>query len=424
MASKQVEDESKVNPVDYQESIEQNGIKLKEEFGKSIQDIIDKLVEKREAVYDRIDEIVRQGCEDMKRKENEAEQIHRVRRSISSEMEGRTSIYNKLMESLNEEISIVELKVPSIKIKWNYPVEKFIQTISKLADVEKCYKSPYKLKNNPIWTGITQGKGESELVKPGGVAVDPETNDIYIGDRGSPKILVFAKNGEYKRLVPVQNKHNMISRICIFKTFIFFISEVLQTPLYKVRKDNGVRIVKQVYPGKMNRITMDNSGNVFMCNDSELTLYSCNVELGSSNQKKLTSPYFKRNILSVTRLLDIKALAKEIYCLFNNTEMPIHVFSSKGELIRPIQFSPTPLSINTNLASMHIDKSGKILMNYGVKNEGGIMIYHPEGELLKEIGKQGKGKGEVIDTREVVVVEDTKTVIICNANPLNMLVAY
>ena len=144
---------------------------------------------------------------------------------------------------LNEKIRRLEAsvdRIPSVWLEWHDGwLEGGMAGLCRL-----CEGVSYVNRQNPVWSGVNEGKGKLKIYGPFGLSIDRDDRNIFVCDYGSDRIQVFSKEGNYSRTIKPQGM-SLPNSITVSLHHLF-VSCNYPHDIYKLDKVSGVILCRVV----------------------------------------------------------------------------------------------------------------------------------------------------------------------------------
>ena len=227
----------------------------------------------------------------------------------------------------------------------------------------------YQSKQTPKWQ-ISNGSGPSQLQSPVSLAIQENTNDIYVSDLNGMRIQVFSPEGEHKKLFDKLN-NGPLKVFSVFQSLFAYntkenaIFNLHINSMDKCLAKYSCKIsLKKVIPALYGtsfysiRVHRGNKLSV-LCDPQEVSQFSHsigNFQQAPSN-KNVTFKERKSISLNITPV-DIATYQNSIFLLSSQGGDLIHEFNLKFSLVRSFFSCPT---MKRPLA-MCVDREGNIIV--------------------------------------------------------------
>ncbi|KAI6647632.1 NHL repeat containing protein [Oopsacas minuta] len=300
--------------------------------------------------------------------------------------------YAKIISTLETEKKAYQnftVDVPDLIVHWDeLSFQDSLQNICHIIEV----KSPGKFfKMKPNWHQSKRGNGPEDLNHAKGIAVDNETQNLYIADCLNDRIQVYDENGIFLETF-CQKKVLLPRRICISGQFLFITSGLHQ--LNKINKYTGEIIGKTEFEFSLSGIDSKGNKYLYVCDLLNLQI----VVVRISNLKFKRKFTLKATNNSDTQTRDIRVEATAIYVLFHKSQFPLQSFTHEGVLIRHIVTETMVLDAKY----FCLDASSNILISDSGSHQ--IRVFSPQGDLVQVVGRKGKeNPGDLFEPQGIAV---------------------
>ena len=142
----------------------------------------------------------KERCEQRMAERDEIEKLIDVTKNVSISFQNTLLLRNAFITQLNEQLNHIQIPVEPKLVTFVCEPDDLKVELSRFGQLVKAKESiDYSRKKQPIISVCCKGKGENELNKPKGVAIDPETGNIYVTDQNNNCIKVFNSLARYLR---------------------------------------------------------------------------------------------------------------------------------------------------------------------------------------------------------------------------------
>ena len=346
------------------------------------------------------------------------QQIEELNRLKESQLSSVKENENK--ETLKKIVSVLEERVRKIRAKFERDLasmrrvvlkwdECVFDKLSEIGSIEVSDLPPYEEKGYPLMVACKYSYCKS--TSPGvfccheSIAIDSETNNVYICDLMHSRVQVFTKNLEF--IFDFKEKMEWPQGICINHSKVYvtqyesnslnvystdgkFLNSVGKEGKGKLEFDSprGVAV-----SNKNNRIYICDSGNYrIQCLNLNLKFHSFIKDIPSPRDVKLTSD----EVVVLT-------LGNPCVRYYNYSHQLIRQIIPHGEgnlVIHPVFFC--------------VDKANNILMTDNATNC--VLIFSNRGELMHKFGREGEHRGEFVDVSGIALDSEGR-IIVASENP-------
>ena len=267
----------------------------------------------------------------------------------------------------------------------------------------------YKEKGNPVMVAgkhrMVTSTTPGDFYYPQSLAIDSETNNIYICDGRNKRVQVFNKSLEF--LFTFSEEIKSPEGICIYLNKVYVIQfNADSLTVYSIEgryiQSVGRRGNKQLefhYPGGVDVSTVNNL--IYICDCLNNRIHCLNLNLT-----------FNSFISNIHCPIDIKLTPQDIVVLTKGSPC-IQFYDYSHQLIRQIVtrgegnqvIDPYYFCLDTEFNILMTDLSA-------VR----VLIFSNRGELLHKFGKRGEGRGDLIYPAGIAVVKEDRILVVCK-NP-------
>ncbi|KAI6649117.1 E3 ubiquitin-protein ligase TRIM71-like [Oopsacas minuta] len=276
-------------------------------------------------------------------------------------------------------------------------LEEVISGVGVIVEEEIPVVPSYELMR-PVVTIGKKGTTLGELWNPWSVAIDENTDFIYVTECFDPSIIsIFSETGDFLNTFTHQNMREPYG-IAIHRDNLY-VTDIEIHALLHFEFEAGLRLVTMFGSGKGSAddqfkyphgLAVYNNGDLYITD-------SCNHRVKIIDSSLSFKTHITHQIMR--RPLDIKLTHDEVYVLCNQSPC-IHVFSHAGEIIRSIvagdeviHSSFFCLDVNQNLLVSDwgddkvkiFSKDGTLLYTLGQRGDEAGMFVHPRGIVLTKI---------------------------------------
>ena len=359
-----------------------------------------------------------QQLEDTYRGEGVDKQIDQLR--ITKEQNIATLTDNENQEFLQQSVALLDARMREleasletardrmrrVELEWDRNLEGIL---SRTGSIRVRGVADYKEKGNPIKvagkhreeTSLTPG----EFRWPNSIAVDSDTNNIYICDGRNNRVQVFDESLEF--LLTFSDWMEKPTGICIYLNKVYVTQyETNSLTLYSTEG----RYIESVGREGNNEIEFQFPRGVAVSNVNDI-IYICDVNNHRIQCLNLDLT-FNTFIPNNNKPFDIKLTPQNIVILtlgspciqfFDYSHQLIRELITRGEgnqVIRPCYFC--------------LDRYFNILLTDFSAHS--VMIFSNRGELLHKLGKRGEGRGDLISPTGIATDREGG-IIVVSRNP-------
>ena len=354
-----------------------------------------------------------QELEDIYRGEGENYQIDQLR--TSKELLISTLTDNKNQESLLQTVALLDTKMREVatnlqtardwlgrvELEWDENLERILSsTGSILVEVPD-----YKEKGNPVMVFGKHRKEKSlaprEFYEPRSIAIDSDTNNIYICDGCNNRVQVYNESLEF--LFSFTEEMNIPVRICIYLDEVYVAQrDANSLCVYSTEgryiQSVGRRGNKELEFHWLGGIAVSTVNNlIYICDCWNNRIQCLNLNLT-----------FNSFISEVMEPSDIKLTQQNVVVLTGGSPC-IQFYNYSHQLIREII---TQRSGNHLMNSLHfcLDRVFNILITDC--SADCVLIFSSEGQLLHKFGKRGEERGEFIFPTGIAVDRKDRIIVV------------
>ena len=256
------------------------------------------------------------------------------------------------------------------------------------------------------------GHAPGELWYPKGVAIDENTNLIYVAEGSdSRRVSIFSETGEFINTFRHQDMRKPCG-IAIHRDNLYVTdTEVCAVFQFKIEVD--MRLVAKLesvgsgigqfsYPSGL---TVSTNGDVFVAdyNNNRIQILDDSLHF----QREITHQTMKHP-------RDVKLTPDEVYVLCGVSPC-ILVFSHAGEKLRQLITQGYGMGMQIREADFFcLDRKQNLLITDWPNNE--VRIFSKEGTHLHTIGGRGHGVGMFVIPRGIVLTKNLKLIIVSDNN--------
>ena len=313
-------------------------------------------------------------------------------------------IHNKLHSMQEKMLADLEAKLAELQVAPPPPQEmKFLcdtreleEHIAHLGEIVRLEIPPippmpeipnYAAFLQPIVAVGKKGSAPGEFKSPRGVAIEAESEHIYVADMDNKRIQIFSQTGEHLNQFGHQHLIEpygiLIHQDSIYVTDTHHHSIFLFTlPELTMMKRVGKRGTEDEEFDYLRQLAISPNQQLYVTDLSNNRLHILSTDLAF--QGTLRHP-------TMTRPVDVKFSNNEIFVLSHNDNPCIHVFSLSGEKSRSL-VTKSGIGIQVSGAFFFcLDKHNNIVISdYSADT---IKVFSPAGDFLHTIGQEGHEAG-------------------------------
>ena len=313
----------------------------------------------------------------------------------------------EILEKIEQKLAEVRVPQPETRAVFRGNCGHLEQVIAGVGEVveEEVPVVPRYQDMRPIITVGKSGQAPGELLNPKGVAIDENTNLIYVAEEDSCRVSIFSETGEFINTFTHQDMRKPYG-IAIHRDNLY-VTDIGVHAIFQFKIEVDMRLVAKLGSqgsgiGQFNSprgLTVSTNGDVFVadCRNNRIKILD-------------DSLHFQREITHQTMEypLDVKLTPDEVYVLCNVSPC-ILVFSHAGEKIR--QLITGGMGMQIGLAYFFcLDRKQNLLISDWSNEE--VRIFSKEGAHLHTIGEHGQGIGMFALPRGIVLTKNLKLIVV------------
>ena len=324
---------------------------------------------------------------------------------------------NELRETQEQLLVVIEQKLAEVRVpqletrvvfrgNCGY-LEQLIAAVGELVEEEVPVVPRYE-DMRPIVAVGKEGKAPGELWNPHGVAVDENTNQIYVAD-ALPRVSIFSETGEFITTFIHEDMRQPYG-IAIHRDSLY-VTDTEAHAVFHFKIETDMRLVAKLgsegsdmgqfyYPLGL---TVSPNGDVFVADSRNGRIQILDDALHFTSlitHQTMGNPY------------DVKLTPGEVFVLCRVSPC-IHVFSHAGEKIRSL--ITQGIGMQVELAYFFcLDRKQNLLISDWLNHQ--IRIFSPEGTHLHSIGTPGHEVGMFQFPTGIVLTKNLKLVIVSQNN--------
>ena len=283
-------------------------------------------------------------------------------------------------------------------------LEQVIAGVGELVEEEVAVVPRYE-EMRPIVAVGKEGQAPGELWDPLGVAIDENTNLIYVAEGVSCRISIFSETGEFLNTFTIQDMRWPWG-IAIHRDNLY-VTDTGVHAVFQFKIEADMRLVAKVgsrgsgmglfnYP---RGLSVSTNGNVFVadCQNNRIQILD-------------DSLHFQRFITHQTMEYprDVKLTPDEVYVLCDVSPC-ILVFSHAGEKIRSLITRGTGMQIRSAYFFCLDRKQNLLISDWRIDQ---VRIFSKEGTHLHTIGEPGHEVGMLYGPRGIVLTKNLNLIIV------------
>ena len=251
---------------------------------------------------------------------------------------------------------------------------------------------------SPVWSGVNNGKGESELNAPRNLVTDRGNGEVFV--YMTSKIQVYDTDGNYQWSIGLEGLINVVGiAITPHQLFVMCIG-LTNSSLVKLDKltDSITSSVTLKY--LIRCITADTDTLYVGVHDTNRILHLSLDNMSTIRMTSLNSPH------QDTRFRDLKVTTSLFVVLFDSSNKPTQTFSRDGNLHRIIA-SEEEQKLPYCLC---LDRHSNIIVSDNLAHN--IKVFSPVRDLIVTIRQEGTGPGEFKCPMGIDVDKDGRIVVV------------
>ena len=317
----------------------------------------------------------------------------------------------EILEKIEQKLAEVRVPQPETRAVFRGNCGHLEQVIAGVGEVveEEVPVVPRYEDMRPIVAVGKEGQAPGELWNPKGVAIDENTNLIYVTEgSGSCRVSIFSETGEFINTFSHQDMREPYG-IAIHRDNLY-VTDTGVHAVFQFRIEVDMRLVAKLGSkgsgmGQFNYphgLTVSTNGDVFVADYNNNRIQILDDSL-----------HFQREITHQTMNYpcDVKLTPDEVYVLCADSPC-ILVFSHAGEKIRQlITRGGEGMGMQIGLASFFcLDRKQNLLISDWSNEE--VRIFSKEGTHLHTIGEQGQGVGMFNYPQGIVLTKNLKLIVV------------
>ena len=366
------------------------------------------LVEREATLLSELDELVVRY-----RGEGVNQQIEELNRLKESQLSSVKENENK--ETLKKIVSVLEERVREIRAKFERDLasmrrvvlkwdECVLDKLSKIGSIEVSDVPPYEYRGNPLMVACKHSSSQSTspgvFFYPRSIAIDSETDNVYICDSGNNRVQVFTKNLEF--IFDFKEKMDCPVGICINHSKVY----VTQTGIHSLNLYSTRKLLESVGKRGKGKLEFDRPRGVAVSNEMK-RIYICDKDNGRIQCLNLDLT-FHSFIEDIPSPMDVKLTSDEVVVLTSGDPC-VRLYNYSNQLIRQI-IPRGEGDLVIYPCCFCVDKANNILMTDEATNC--VLIFSNTGELIHKFGQKGKDRGV-----QGIALDSEDRIIIASKNP-------
>ena len=377
-------------------------------------------VQRRVLLLD-IENEVRRVEEDVNRNQIFLSQLEKTEIDIDKNLSSNETRH-AMETTLSKQINTINLNLPNLKLKWSNWFTRFIENFDLFCHLMIYTESPFDMdKNNtPLWTAsLSLGNGDNEVTEAKSIAIDPRTQNIYVGDASGRKILIFNKVGDYVKTLKIAANPSSIGRMLVYCDSIYcYVNSIIRsTRLNRLDKFTGEQIGVIEIGSLLKGLAICDQMLYTSITDAKHIL-RLTTDLKHCEWFKINPPIIKRGRLWSSSVQDMTSVNGELVMLLSYTEHPIQVFDTSGGLLRSLDINNYSA---LGEAFLCIDAHWNIIITSS--QDKLVHVYNENGREIASVGRAGQDREDMYYPRGVVLDLDGN-LIVCDCKKKFLLQAY
>ena len=321
-------------------------------------------------------------------------------------LEQHVALLDTQMKELSADLETARDRMRRVELEWDTNLEGLL---SKTGSIRVRGVPDYKEKGIPVMvagkhrmeTSTTPG----EFNCPHSIALDSETNNIYICDGGNNRVQVFNRSLEF--LFTFSEELKLPGGICIHLNKVYVTQiDADSLNVYSMKGRyiqsigrEGDKELEFNWPRGVTVSTVNSL--IYICDSLNNRIHSLNLNLT-----------FNSFIYNLNCPRDIKLTPQDIVVLTKGSPC-IQFYDYSHQLIRQIVTRGEGNQV-INPCYFCLDTEFNILMTDLSADR--VLIFSNRGELLHKFGKRGEGRGDLIYPAGIAVVKEG-IIIVVSENP-------
>ena len=322
----------------------------------------------------------------------------------------------RILAEIEQTLAEVRVPQPETRVVFRGNCGQLEQVIAGVGEVveEEVPVVPRYEEMRPIVAVGKEGLAPGELWSPWGVAIDENTNLIYVAEEGSRRISIFSETGEFMNTFMHQDMRKPHG-IAIHRDNLY-VTDTRVHAVFQFKIEVDIRLVAKLGSegpgiGQFNSprgLTVSTNGDVFVTDSNNNRIQILDDSL-----------HFQREITHQTmeQPHDVKLTPDEVYVLCRVSPC-ILVFSHAGEKIRQLitrGYRGIGMGMQIELASFFcLDRKQNLLISDWRNHE--VRIFSKEGTHLHTIGEHGDEVGKLFSPKGIVLTKNLKLIIVSKNN--------
>lgn len=363
-----------------------------------------------------IDEIVRSTSAKVMRQKENLERYLKAKQDAEEIFEN-----NQLIEILKDtivqlqaqidEILSDEVEVPEIELKWN--LNQAQECVAYVCEISQ-RKHPYTYRRSTQWSLGQEGAEPGQLKSPWGLAIDPESENVYIADCVNNRVQIFDREGVYVRHINLPEPH---PRYVVINGPDCYIS--CDNSVFRLKKENCEVICSLKVNTDIRGLDKYND-KLYVCEMDDYYVYVFTSDHLRMHEKiRLHSQHLveDKHGLHHAYLFDIKIADDTMFILFANSNYPLQSFTLQGKLVSTIS---NDVFID-ECFFFCIDKNRNFILTDRAVNV--IKVISHDGEFLGTVGQKGTLRAQLKKPMGIALNQANR-IIVCDQKVDNILQCF
>ena len=321
-------------------------------------------------------------------------------------LEQHAALLDTQMRELAADLETARDRMRRVELEWDTNLEGLL---SRTGSIRVRGVPDYREKGNPLMVAGKHRKENSttpgEFYFPRSIAIDSETNNIYICDGGNNRVQVF--NNSFEFLFTFSEEIESPIGICIYLNKVYVTQfDANSLIVYSIEgryiQSVGRKGYKELEFNRPGGIAVSTVNNlIYICDCFNHRIHCVNLNFT-----------FNSFISNLTRPRDIKLTPQDIVVLTEGSPC-IQFYDYSHQLIRQIVTRGGGNQV-INPCYFCLDTEFNILMTDLSADR--VLIFSNRGELVHKFGKRGEGRGDFISPGGIAV-DSQDRIIVVSENP-------
>ena len=329
-------------------------------------------------------------------------------------LEQSVALLDSRMRELEANLETAGDRMRRVELDWDGNLEGML---SRTGSIRVRRELDYKEKGNPVMVAGKYRDNTSstpaEFFYPNSIAIDSETNNIYVCDERNNRVQVFNESLEF--LFTFSDKMNSPHGICInlnrvYVTQYYANSLTVYSTEGKYIQSVGRRGNKELEFNCPRGVAVSTVNNlIYVCDSWNNRIQCLNLDLTFNSFIEVNYP---RDIKLTPE--DILVLTEGNPCIqfYDYSHQLIREIITQGESCQVI--NPLYFCLDRELNILVTDFSaGSTYSEFSIDI---VLIFSNSGELLYKLGKRGEGRGDFISPTGIVTDREGR-IIVVSRNP-------